>query len=121
MIIQRWIRPLDSYENPIEGILKQLKELIGRATPDQLKLGCPLNNLVQEMSSVDLNFKRRLEAALQLWIDEMESQLKRAKDSGFLRNDISPKQVAQFVVMAHEGFYGLLKGLNAFFKITDLF
>ncbi|CAN5671929.1 TetR/AcrR family transcriptional regulator [soil metagenome] len=112
MIISRWIAPLAACENPIAGILKRLKILVGGAPAAELKLGCPLNNLVQEMSPLDAEFKRRLEAALELWISGMEHELKRAKRDGFLKSDVNTRQVAHFLVMAHEGFYGMLKGLD---------
>lgn len=112
MIIERWITPLDQFENPLEGVLQQMKALIGESDRESLRLGCPLNNLVQEMAPVDDGFKIRLQAALHLWIDEMEKHLKRAKKAGHLKNDVNTRQVAQFIVMAHEGFYGLLKGLD---------
>ncbi len=112
MIIDRWIKPLDSYENPLDGILAQMKTLIGESDPTYLRLGCPLNNLVQEMSPVDKGFHQRLQIALSLWIDEIDKHLKRAKKSGYLKTDVNTKHVANFIVMAHEGFYGMLKGLD---------
>lgn len=112
MIIHRWVRPLETYKNPLEGILFQMKVLIGDCDRTQLKLGCPLNNLVQEMSPIDQGFHKRLQIALNLWINEIEEHLKRAKKSGYLKPDVNTKQVAHFVVMAHEGFYGMLKGLD---------
>lgn len=121
MIIDRWIEPLNSYENPVDGILKQLKRNIGEAPPDHLKLGCPLNNLVQEMSPVDRGFHQRLKKALQLWIDEMDKQLKRAKANGYLKQEVNTKSVASFIVMAHEGFYGMVKGLDDPKMFTVLF
>lgn len=111
MIIDRWIRPLDEFENPLDGILRQMDRLIGEARAEALRYGCPLNNLVQEMAPVDGGFRRRLEAALRLWIDEMEKQIRRAQHGGYLRKNVNPRHVAHFVVMAHEGFYGMLKGL----------
>ncbi len=121
MIIDRWIEPLNAYENPVDGILKQLKHNIGEAQPSHLKLGCPLNNLVQEMSPVDKGFHQRLKKALQLWIDEMDKQLRRAKTNGYLKEDVNTKSVASFVVMAHEGFYGMVKGLDDPKMFTVLF
>ncbi len=112
MIIDRWIAPLAQYENPLDGILKQIKSLIGGAKPAHMKLGCPLNNLVQEMAPVDEGFRVRLQAALSLWISETERHLKRGKKSGYLKSDVNTRQVAHFIVMAHEGFYGILKGLG---------
>lgn len=112
MTVSRWIEPLKNYDNPLDGILAQVRELIGRALPAELKHGCPLNNLVQEMAPVDAGFRRRLQGALNLWIDGMERELARAKKKGFLRSNVNVRQAAHFVVMAHEGFYGMLKGLD---------
>jgi TetR/AcrR family transcriptional repressor of nem operon len=112
MIIERWIEPVKKYENPIEGILAQLQSLIGDVDLKQLRLGCPLNNLVQEMSPVDRGFHKRLKKALLLWIDEMDLQLKRGQKNGFLKSDVKTKNAAYFIVMAHEGFFGTIKGID---------
>lgn len=112
MIIDRWIQPLAMFENPIDGILHQLQKNIGDVPPAHLKLGCPLNNLVQEMSPIDRGFKKRLNAALELWISEMEKQLLRGQHAGYIKKSIPLRDVAQFVVMAHEGFYGMMKGVE---------
>ena len=112
MILERWIGPLENFQNPLDGILKQMKNLIGKTDPAILKLGCPLNNLVQEMSPVDAGFKRRLQTALTLWIDQTDIHLRRAKKAGFIKPEVNTRHVAHFVVMAHEGVYGMLKGLD---------
>lgn len=112
MITERWIEPLNSYKDPLRGILAQMKKLIGGCSAAQLKLGCPLNNLVQEMAPIDERFKRHLQDTLDFWIVEIDRHLKRAKKEGFIRADVNTLHVAQFVVMTHEGFYGLLKGLD---------
>jgi TetR/AcrR family transcriptional regulator, transcriptional repressor for nem operon len=113
MMIERWITPLNDFKNPLEGILLQMQQVIGRCPPDVLKFGCPLNNLVQEMAPIDKGFKTRLTSALNMWIDAMDGHLKRAQAEGFLKGDIDTREVAHFIVMAHEGFYGLLKGLGS--------
>lgn len=121
MIIDRWIKPLDNYKNPLEGMLKQMDLLIGKANPKNLKLGCPLNNLVQEMAPIDKEFKKRLQKALHLWISETEKHLLRAKKQGYLKADANTKEIAHFIVMAHEGFYGIIKGLDDPKAFTALF
>lgn len=107
--LTRWVEPLKSFENPVEGILTLMRDLIGRASPRELKLGCPLNNLIQEMAPLDQGFNRRLKAALNAWIQGIELELKRARAAGYLKNHVNTRHTAQFVVMAHEGFYGMLK------------
>jgi TetR/AcrR family transcriptional repressor of nem operon len=112
MILERWIDPLTEYDNPLEGILFQMQRLMGDVEPEVLKFGCPLNNLVQEMTPLDQGFKKRLRAALTLWVDEMDKHLKRAQMNGIIKRNINTREVAHFVVMAHEGFYGMMKGLG---------
>ena len=112
LIISRWIAPLEGFENPLEGILSRMEELIGGATLEQLQLGCPLNNLVQEMAPLDAGFRKRLRSALELWISEIERHLARAKAAGYLKKSVDTREAAHFIVMAHEGFYGMIKGLG---------
>lgn len=111
MILARWVAPLNEFEYPLDGILHQMEKLIGGADAKDLRFGCPLNNLVQEMSPVDKGFHKRLQTALNYWIDGLDSHLKRAKKTGLLKKEVNTREVAQFTVMAHEGFYGLLKGI----------
>ncbi len=112
MITERWIEPLRSFENPIEGILHQIKTLIGDQSLNALRLGCPLNNLVQEMSPIDRGFQQRLEKVLKFWVDELAHELKRGQKNGFVKKSINVKQAALFIVMTHEGFYATLKGIQ---------
>lgn len=111
-IIGRWITPLSQYPNPLKGIVEQTQKLLGEMDPSQLSLGCPLNNLVQEMTPVDKGFKKRLQATLALWIAELDVHLKRGKKLGFVRKDVNTRQAAHFVVMTIEGMAGILKGLD---------
>ncbi|MBI1822133.1 MAG: TetR/AcrR family transcriptional regulator [Nitrospirae bacterium] len=112
MVLDRWIRPLEEYDNPIEGIVKVLKKVID-ATPDEhIPLGCPLNNLIQEMSSVDPVFRDKLRDVLELWMDGIEGYLRKAKQRGFLKKEINPRQLAEFIVMNHEGAFGMTKSLR---------
>lgn len=112
MVMDRWIKPLNAYKNPIQGIISQLRKTIENTTPESLALGCPLNNLIQEMSSVDPIFRIKLLSTLELWISEIEKQLKKAQENGYLKKSANPRQVAEFVVMTHEGGFGLSKSFQ---------
>src|SRR4051812_12781519 len=45
LVQNRWLRPLDDYENPLEGIARNFKKVIDETPSAHLRLGCPLNNL----------------------------------------------------------------------------
>jgi AcrR family transcriptional regulator len=121
MIIARWIAPLERYENPIEGIVRQMDLLIGHADPAALRAGCPVNNLVQEMAPIDSGFRRRLQGALNLWIDGLEVHIRRGQQAGFINRELDARQVARFVVLMHEGMFGMLKGLGDTVAFGTLF
>ena len=112
MIVERWITPLAQYANPLEGIARRMDLLIGHADPATLRTGCPLNNLVQEMSPIDAGFRRRLQNALNRWIDGIEVHIRRGQESGYVDRDVDARQAAHFIVLMHEGIFGMLKGLG---------
>lgn len=112
LTLSRWVRPLSAYRNPLQGMQRQLKRIIDQTTPEQLAFGCPLNNLIQEMSAVDPVFHAKLQAVLKEWIDCIEERLRVAQKLGYVRNDVRVRSAAEFIVMAHEGSFGLAKGLG---------
>ncbi len=122
LILNRWIRPLEKYENPVQGIILQLKKVIDETPDANVELGCPLNNLTQEMSTVDPVFREKLQADLSLWLNEIEGVLRRGRDDGFLKEHVAPRQLAVFVVTLHEGMYAMgktLKDKNVWYSLYD--
>ena len=109
MTLDRWVKPLAAYRNPVQGILSNLRKKIEESSNDSLGLGCPLNNLIQEMSSINPAFREKLNAVLELWISEIEKYLKKAQKDGYLKKSANPRQVSEFVVTAHEGAFGMSK------------
>lgn len=112
MTLDRWIRPLAAYKDPVQGIIIRFKKII-ESTPDEhMGLGCPLNNLAQEMSAVDPVFREKLLGVLKLWIDETERYLKKAQADGYLKPNVNTRQVAEFVVTVEEGALAMAKNLR---------
>lgn len=112
MVTERWIAPLEQYENPLTGITDNLKKIIEAMPEESLALGCPLNNLIQEMSSVDPVFKDKLTAVLEYWIEGVELNLKKARQAGYLKKDAHTRRLAEFIVMNHEGAFGMMKSFR---------
>ncbi len=112
MVLDRWIRPLAAYRNPVRGILKQLRKIIEATTEETLVFGCPLNNLIQEMSAVDPIFGEKLRSVMGMWVDEVEKHLRKGQSGGYLMQTVNPRQLAEFVVMVHEGVFGMAKSLK---------
>lgn len=112
MLLDRWVRPLAAYKNPVQGMINRYRKLMEDSSDEELALGCPLNNLTQEMSFVDPVFRDKLRTVLGCWIDETEKYLKRAQTEGYLRPEVDVRMVAEFVVMLEEGSGAIVKNLR---------
>ncbi len=112
MILDRWIRPLAAHKNPVQGILKRFKRLIDDFTEESIALGCPLNNLTQEMAAIDPVFQEKMQAVMTLWIDETEKYLKKAQADGFLKTSVNTHGLAELVVTMQEGAFGMAKTMR---------
>lgn len=108
--LETWIfRRLRESGQPAQTLLKLIDES-GRNTEQQaLILGCPLNNLMQEMSPLDGEFKIRLNRILSTWQSVIEDTLHREKKSGVVRSDVDCRAAALFIVSAWEGCVGIAK------------
>ncbi|MBI3344950.1 MAG: TetR/AcrR family transcriptional regulator [Gammaproteobacteria bacterium] len=110
----KWVQPLLDFDNPIDGLLYVIEEEGKKLDPcgcnaNELFLGCPLNNLAQEMSPVDEGFRTRIQRIYAMWRAEIGAALVRGQQSGKVRADINPDAAATFTVAALEGCIGMAK------------
>src|ERR1700732_2215134 len=63
----RWLRPLGESKdkNPIDALIGIVQAIPAR--PRDVKRGCPLVNLTQEMSQLNEQFRKRLERIFKTW------------------------------------------------------
>lgn len=109
MVRQVWVEPLLSSDDPIEG-LKRVYMQAGEEMGEQAcTCGCPLNNLVQEMSGLDEGFRQRLQAGLQSWQQGISQALRHGQVTGTVRDDIDTDKTATFLLASLEGTVGLAK------------
>jgi TetR/AcrR family transcriptional regulator, transcriptional repressor for nem operon len=112
MTLERWVTPLAAFDDPLEGILELVERHVGDAPQSSLDLGCPLGNLIQEMSNVDPQFRRRLRRCIEIWIRGVEEHVERGRASGHVRRTVKAREVAEYVVMTLEGVFAVAKGLR---------
>lgn len=104
-----WIEPLSQTDDPIATIQHIMLEAGDKMTQEDVRLGCPLNNLAQEMSPIDEGFRSRITAVYKEWQDVLEGACERAKLKGNLRQDADSKQLALLFVATLEGCLGFAK------------
>jgi len=118
LTLTRWTGPLATYAgDPISGIQMVLKvvadEFCDDRLVDKVELGCPLNNLAQEMSPLDERFRRRVAVVFETWIESFAQALERGRKEGSVRRDVDARKIATFVVASVEGSFGLAKNAKS--------
>jgi len=105
----RWLRPLQrgKDKDPIDTLIGIVQAIPAR--PRDVKGGCPLVNLTQEMSQLDEQFRRRLERIFRAWQEGIAMTLRRGQSEGTVRRDLVPEDTASFLMAMVEGYEVLAK------------
>jgi len=109
LIEKVWLKPLEEIVNPLRDLPQFMDTLAERITPAMRELGCPLNNLAQEMVCLDDGFRKRIAHLYTEWVAAFQEVLEKGQKHGYLREDIDCQEVARFLVAALEGCIGLFK------------
>lgn len=112
MMQDRWIKPLRRFKDPLQGVLHCFKTNIVDMPDEFLGFGCPLNNLCQEMATVDPKFRDILASVLTMWIEETKRHLDRGKEAGYLKPETDTLALAEYIVTMQEGAFGISKTLR---------
>lgn len=118
----KWVYPLQNTEDPLAAIQGVLENLYHCITPQQMQLGCPLNNLSQEMAGIDGGFQQRLEAIYQLWSNAITTALSTGQKNGQVKQDVEPQVVAIFIISSLQGITGAAKcmqDVDMLMKVKD--
>jgi TetR/AcrR family transcriptional regulator, transcriptional repressor for nem operon len=103
----RWLRPMLSHGQPIDILIGIVRRIPVR--PEDIRSGCPLLNLAQEMSPLDEQFRKRLERIFQGWQDGVAVLLRKGQSQGTVRRDLDADESATFLVAMVEGYASLAK------------
>src|SRR5215472_12098211 len=81
----RWMLPLQRSKDkdPIDALIGIVQAIPHR--PRDVKSGCPLANLAQEMSQLDEQFRKRLERIFHAWQEGIAMTLRRGQPQGTVR------------------------------------
>jgi TetR/AcrR family transcriptional repressor of nem operon len=105
----RWVLPLQrgKDKNPVDALIGIVQAIPAR--PRDVKSGCPLVNLAQEMSQLDEQFRKRLERIFHAWQEEIAMALRRGQSQRTVRRDLVPEETASFLIAMVEGYEVLAK------------
>ena len=105
----RWLLPLERSKDkdPIDVLIGIVRAIPAR--PKDLKGGCPLVNLAQEMSQLDEQFRKRLERIFHAWQEGIAMALRRGQHQGTVRHDLVPEETASFLIAMVDGYEVMAK------------
>jgi AcrR family transcriptional regulator len=105
----RWLRPLEQSKdkNPIDALIGIVQAIPAR--PGDVKRGCALVNLTQEMSLLNEQFRKRLERIFRAWQEGIAAALQEGQGAGTVRSDLVPEETASFLIAMVEGYEVLAK------------
>jgi len=102
-----WVRPLQSGKDPIDALIGAVQRIPVR--PVDVRGGCQLNNLAQEMSPLDAGFRKRLAIIFDAWREAVASVLREGQTHGSVRRDLEPDNAAALLIAMVEGYGSLAK------------
>ena len=109
---ENW-KPVCQADNIIDGAIAVLHARMAERSDIALTLGCPFNNLIQEMSPVDAGFRARLQAIREDWRQGVAAAIARGQAEGDIRADVDPQGTADFIIAGIEGCIGMAKGAQS--------
>jgi TetR/AcrR family transcriptional regulator, transcriptional repressor for nem operon len=116
-VVRPWMeetwRPISEADNPIDAAIATIRERLRARTQMALTIGCPFNNLTQEMSGVDAGFRERLSGILHDWREATAAAMARGQANGTVCADIDARAAAAFVISSIEGCVGMGKAAQS--------
>jgi len=102
-----WVRPLQNGKDPIDALIGIVQGI--SIQPEDVRGGCALNNLAQEMSPLDAGFRKRLAIVFDAWREAVASVLRDGQTHGSVRRDVKPADAAGILIAMVEGYGSLAK------------
>ncbi len=109
-----FIKPIENSENPIEDFYNMISYLLLEDPLLEVKYGCPVGNLTQEMTPWNNQFSLALSELVNQWMMTIEKAIVRAQTLGLVRKEVNGEQVAFFIMSGYWGIrnFGKLQDSN---------
>lgn len=116
---EHFIKPTEVSQNPIEDFYNMISYLLLEDPFLQVKYGCPVGNLTQEMTPWNTKFSEALTELVNLWKTTIIDSIEKGKESGLIRKDVIGEQVAFFILSGYWGIrnFGKLQNDNSAYLI----
>lgn len=116
---ENFIKPTEASQNPTEDFYNMISYLLLEDPFLQVKYGCPVGNLTQEMTPWNTKFTEALTELVDLWKKTIINSIEKGKESGLIRKDVVGEQVAFFILSGYWGIrnFGKLQNDNSSYLV----
>ena len=102
-------QPVFTDTNPLKAVIDMLGNFSKTVGKERIRLGCPINNIAQEMSAIDEGFRARVENIYRMLRTRLTESLLRAQNEGNMRNDVDAGEIAILIMAVMQGAIGMAK------------
>ncbi len=104
-----WL-PLKNYTgNPLDFLQKSIRHVQKQFSEQNVVVGSPLSNLIQEMSPLDEGFRTRLQHIVIQIHHTIEEAIIKGQQQGLIAKQAEASNVAWFILASFEGCYSISK------------
>ncbi|MFT7899235.1 TetR/AcrR family transcriptional regulator [Tenacibaculum ascidiaceicola] len=94
---------LSSSKSLHNSLYTMIEELLLHNSFLTIEYGCPLANLIQEMSPLDNDFKEALDEAKSLWTNAIATSITKEQQNNTINTNSNAKEVASFIIASYWG------------------
>jgi len=118
---ENWREFLGASNDPLQALKGFFKKKCDDIQSGDCTNGCPLTNLVQEMSTQDEGFHQRLKEVMKNIVCWVSAGLKQGQVDGIVRSDIDTIKIATFLLSSYQGIMGTAKCMQSMELAFGLF
>ena len=119
VMLENFIKPIEKSVNPLDDLYNMISYLLLEDPFLQVKYGCPVGNLTQEMTPWNNQFSKVLTELVDQWKNTILKIVAHAQTSGLIRKDVNGNQVAFFIMSGYWGIrnFGKLQDNNSSYLV----
>lgn len=106
-ISELWEKPLEVEKDYVKNLILCIRGFSHLAEDEtrhfDIKFGCPLNNMIQELSSIDEDFATSLQKIYSRWHEVLQNALDNAKNADECQTNFNTADVSLFIISSIEG------------------
>lgn len=118
---QHWSQFMGASNDPLQALKDFFNQKCADIQTGECANGCPLTNLIQEMSTLDEGFHQRLRAVVEHVVCAVSVALAQGQVDGIVKPELNPQKTATFVLSSYQGIMGTAKCMQSMELAVDLF